>query len=480
MKKLDNCTLCIIDCKNYGQAIQAIRKSQNQIEFTRTIFLTDIEAHNPNFPFEIIKIDKITSKAEYSRFVIKELYKHITTDYVLLIQHDGYILDGNQWDEKFLGSDYIGASWLESDGYNVGNGGFSLRSKRLQNILATDDFIQSVHSAEDVVICRVYRTYLEEKYGIKFAPEELADKFSFELREPCQKTFGFHGNFHKPYSPTIVIKRTGALGDVVALEPILHYYHKKGYKVAIDIPINLAMVYSEHYFKVYHISQLTDGRIPYTVVDLDGAYEEKPKQLHLKSYYEKAGITDGEIRNPKLNMAVDDSTRMFKRYAVLHIDERDQPHRNIYGVDWEKVVEYLGQYGITVIQAGMSAHEEVIGAIQMRTVTMQMLMYLVGGACMFIGIDSSISNIAVALNIPSIIFMGSVNPEYIYPDLSNTLIVSNHSKEKPICSQVMCWHNSITTTGQDCVEDIDSPPCTRYSTEQTINKITELMKNHAV
>lgn len=471
MKKLDRITLVAIDTFFYGEAISSLRKSLNKVQPAKTLFLTDIKAYNPNLPFEIIKIEKLDGKKGYSKFCIKELDKYFDTDFVLVTQHDSWVLDDNAWDDRFYDYDYIGASWIESDGYNVGNGGFSLRSKKLQHILATDGFIQSNHSAEDVTICRIYRPYLEEKYGIKFAPEEIADKFSYELREPVQSTFGFHSNFHKPYRETVVVKRTGALGDIVAMEPLLEYYHNKGCKVVIDVPLHLAMIYSQHRFPVYHISQITDKRVPLTIIDLDGSYEANPKQLHLKSYYETAGITDGEIKNPQLHFQIDDSNRLFSnKYIVLHVSKRDQEQRNIHGIRWDEIVSYFKEKGYDVIQLGATENEKINGVLEMRTVTMNMLLYAVAGASLMIGIDSSISNIAVSLNVPAIVFMGSVNPEHIYPDRSNMFIIHRHNEG--VCNQPFCWSNTIgSVTGTDCYLDNSRPPCTMYSHEKEFEKI---------
>jgi hypothetical protein len=50
---------------------------------------------------------------------------------------------------------------------------------------------------EDDMICRVYRKELEAKYGIRYSPNHLADRFSIEhnLSSPwCGKSLGFHGN----------------------------------------------------------------------------------------------------------------------------------------------------------------------------------------------------------------------------------------------------------------------------------------------
>jgi hypothetical protein len=74
--------------------------------------------------------------------------------------------------------DYVGAPWRYNDGNNVGNGWFSLRSKKLLDILAHDPHIVETHP-EDDCICRVYGDYLRSKW-IKFAPEEVAKKFSIE------------------------------------------------------------------------------------------------------------------------------------------------------------------------------------------------------------------------------------------------------------------------------------------------------------
>jgi hypothetical protein len=76
----------------------------------------------------------------------------------------------------------------------VGNGGFSLRSRRLLDA-CLDDHVTIPNNkgpAEDQAIGNDHRQFLETKYHIQYAPEELARQFSFELgrHEP---SFGFHG-----------------------------------------------------------------------------------------------------------------------------------------------------------------------------------------------------------------------------------------------------------------------------------------------
>lgn len=487
MVELPQVTLIIADTLNYGQSIQSIKKSLLKIKPAAAKYLTDIKAYRTtalSSPFDIVKIDKLEGKEAYSRFIIKELADYFDTDYVLVTQHDGWVLDDSAWTDEFLQYDYIGAAWLNNEGPNVGNGGFSLRSKKLQRILATDEFIEPFHP-EDNCICKIYRPYLEKKYGIKFAPDEIADKFSFELREPIQSTFGFHGEFHKPYQPTVVIKRSGALGDCIAAEPLMHYYHENGYRVVVDMPVHLAMVYVNHYFPVFHVSQIDVERVKPLIIDLDMTYENKPDRLHLKSYYQKALVcyVDPEtnecpvvnpavVRNPKLHHPGIEHSKMFKKYCVLHIDGRDQNYRNVYGVNWDRIVEALNRRGYTVIQAGLGIHENVHGAIQMHTATNNFLLYLIAGADLFIGVDSGPAAMAVACNVPSVIFFGSVDSKVIHPDLSNVCVIEI---EKP-CDTPKCWSSVVGgTTGKPCVVNEKLPPCTQFSTEDTLYKIDKFL-----
>jgi glycosyltransferase involved in cell wall biosynthesis len=146
---------------------------------------------------------------EYSRYYIKELTKHVDTEHVLIIHADGYIQNVDAWDDSWLQYDYIGATWGYKDNMNVGNGGFTLRSKKLLDILSKLE-LDNYHP-EDDIICRQLRPWLEKEHGIKFAPEEVANKFSIEAYgasvfpngNKYSGQFGFHGYgvTHLPIPP---------------------------------------------------------------------------------------------------------------------------------------------------------------------------------------------------------------------------------------------------------------------------------------
>lgn len=233
-KDLSQVTLLGIDCIEWQRLETAILQCTKQIKFGEIKMLTStththpIWNHGQTEVRHWVNIPHIASKYEYSKFIMKELYKYVDTPYVLLIQWDGYVLDASKWKEEWLQYDYIGASWAGYfDGHRVGNGGFSLRSQKLLKILAEDEHITAIHP-EDFNICRTYRKYLEDKYAIKFAPIEVADQFSIEAYgssvlpdgNKYAGQFGFHG-FNVNYE--------GSHLSHVPSKPIVHQQYRNPY-----------------------------------------------------------------------------------------------------------------------------------------------------------------------------------------------------------------------------------------------------------
>lgn len=187
-------TLCVIDCVDHALAERALRLCMAGCAFDQVKWLTDRPIAIPGV--HTVTIPPIRSSAEYSHFMMKDLLRYIDTEFVLVAQWDGYAVNPQAWSPEFLLFDYIGARWdrppePDQARHNVGNGGFSLRSRALLEALQ-DPAIKPGHP-EDRAICRDYRDYLERRHGIVFAPEDMADRFSFEHIEPPALPFGFHG-----------------------------------------------------------------------------------------------------------------------------------------------------------------------------------------------------------------------------------------------------------------------------------------------
>lgn len=210
MIKLDNVTLVAVSTVKYQETLYALRASMKDINFYEVLFLTD--KSNIHWDgIKEVKIPKLDYDA-YGDFIIYELHKFIKTSHCLIIQYDGFIINSKLWKSSFLKYDYIGAPFQkrksdpnyarDANGtfYSVGNGGFSLRSKRLleapskYNLKRTE---WSVNSNEDGFFCVEHRAFLENK-GYKWPDSDIAKQFSIEsgllsFHFYFHKSFGFHG-----------------------------------------------------------------------------------------------------------------------------------------------------------------------------------------------------------------------------------------------------------------------------------------------
>lgn len=193
---LPEVTLCAVTSVNVAVTVQALIDCLEQATFGACKLFTN--ASLPAIPADItvVRIEPINSASAYSDFVLTRLVEHVETSHCLLAQWDGQVINGSLWQAQFLDYDYIGASWPQFvDGHDVGNGGFSLRSKRLMEACRHPDFVP-IHP-EDVAICRKNRAWLES-LGMRFASRELADAFATERTGDVAHSFGYHGVFNMP------------------------------------------------------------------------------------------------------------------------------------------------------------------------------------------------------------------------------------------------------------------------------------------
>jgi tetratricopeptide (TPR) repeat protein len=219
MLQLPSVTLACIDTANHALALRALECSCAGVHFARTLLLTDAVPYGVHVPdgVEVAPIAPIASRDAYSNFVLKQLRSFVTTEHVLLVQWDGYVVNPGAWDPAFLECDYLGAKWFwYDDGMRVGNGGFSLRSRRL--LAALDDPRIVLVGAEDTTIGRTFRPLLEREHGIRFGSDALADRFAFEAAYPIGRPFGFHGlfNFWQVMPPAELAALAALFSDDIA------------------------------------------------------------------------------------------------------------------------------------------------------------------------------------------------------------------------------------------------------------------------
>lgn len=198
MRKLDGVELISINCVNPERSVLALLYSMRGLKFDNVSILSNRKPTNLTDEINFVEIPNLFSTGKrglYSEFCINELKNYIQSDHVLMIHDDGFVLNPDLWDDEFLKYDYIGAPWPDKDGVKVGNGGFCMRSRKLIELCSKMGWNGYDH--EDWQICVLCPDFFISN-GCKFAPIELALKFSLELQIPghdydLDKTFGFHG-----------------------------------------------------------------------------------------------------------------------------------------------------------------------------------------------------------------------------------------------------------------------------------------------
>lgn len=224
---LQSITLIAIDTTDKAiLATRAIEKSLEQCSFGAVKLLT----HDTSLP-HAIKIDRLNGLEGYSKFCIRDLHRFVDTPHCLLIQYDGYVINGDGWHDEFLKWDYIGAPFNPMG--IVGNGGFSLRSRKLLKTCAALTTNDNEHPEDNWISYR-HRDELQAK-GMLFPPCALAYMFAFEGRvydksfwssipQIWNGQFGFH-SWLSPLPETIdkpmIFHHSGDAGDVIYSLPIM-------------------------------------------------------------------------------------------------------------------------------------------------------------------------------------------------------------------------------------------------------------------
>jgi len=217
MLDLSAITLLCVETRDPALAHFAIQKCTKQASFGKVVLITDLAKLSDRINdqtsnqtedqkvtrlqgIEYIQAPLIKTTKDYSELLLKGLRQYITGSHVLVIQWDSFILHPELWADEFLQYDYIGAVWPHHPDTPVGNGGFSLRSVKLLEALESPTITK--HHPEDFCICVDNKATLENQFGIRFAPTNVAEQFAVE-RSEWHPAFGFHGffNFGKALSP---------------------------------------------------------------------------------------------------------------------------------------------------------------------------------------------------------------------------------------------------------------------------------------
>ena len=265
-------------------ALLAIEQSMRSLPGSRGLLMSP--ARPTHLPNDIMHIAvKPFGYLEYSLFMLYALGEFIRTEFVLVVQNDGWVLNGSNWREEFFNYDYLGApvhlarvthagqssyrygfEWLpylnnpECRVENIYNGGFSLRSKRLleaprklglefkipvPGVCPGPPFAlhwQGEMVLEDVWLCLTVRSDLED-CGLRLPNLGVAREFSIEHAIPAFHTpdiisniFGHHSRLRTIRDLTLKQIDYGLRPEQVGLvygeQWIVDEFNKNNYQIS--------------------------------------------------------------------------------------------------------------------------------------------------------------------------------------------------------------------------------------------------------
>lgn len=216
----------------FFSTLKSFIASLKNVSFDKIIILTDgdyvyqeLEPIINKFKIEIVSekldleigVDNQESRSKFSKILLNAMNNYCDQEFILTIQPDSCIISSEKWRNDFLKYDYIGAPWpieiikaidmasnkIKEPKNFVGNGGFSLRSKKY---IEASLNMPIMHKNEDLNLCVFNYDSMVAK-GIKFAPLDIA--YDFSVEHPIfggkiydrqflltYNSFGFHGKFN--------------------------------------------------------------------------------------------------------------------------------------------------------------------------------------------------------------------------------------------------------------------------------------------
>ena len=258
-------TICSVIGHNDGSAaIPALTESLDQLPGSRGLLIS--QSRPDTLPRGIAwkQTEPLTYK-QYSIFVMHCLQYFVETDYCLIVQEDGWVLDGGNLSANFYDYDYIGApchaamvgdtlkqqyTWIQNPHrIVVQNGGFSLRSRRFLEAPSRHGFAYRPDNRrplfnEDIQLTGIFRPRLES-LGYTFAPDQLAKHFAIEYLGPSlhddldfTRLVGHHAPTRRLSSyRTITCSMTPAqVSQSYGEQRVLHHLEHLGYSIRYRAP----------------------------------------------------------------------------------------------------------------------------------------------------------------------------------------------------------------------------------------------------
>jgi len=315
------------------------------------------------------------------------------------------------------------------------------------------------HGGVGKLLDDIFRGYLPKKYLLKTklhirepSTSILSKIRIYQSAIPINKAK--NNTNHIDVNISILVIRSGAMGDVILVTPIIKLLHHKYNglcKITVATRYPDIFTNNPYIFKILSMKELKSLESNYEIIlNLDLSYE-KNRFLHITSAYSfmALGAHSSAISlQPELFLSKLDEKiiQTFQKeisgsYIVCHnrIDPT-QPYRNVPIKDWEYLISELSsKTDLKIVQIGEKKFDVALTSSKQNLIdargkfTLQQSKGLIDNAVLFLGTDAGPLHIAACTQTPIISFFTIAHHEVRSPLRSSKNIFV------PITPDVSCY-----------------------------------------
>ena len=216
---------------------------------------------------------------------------------------------------------------------------------------------------------------------------------------------------------TIVVRRTGALGDVILVTPVLRRLRQENPDRLIRVETAYPDVFKGN--DALAIPPTHCALAPAKLINLDMAYERRP-HMHIVDAYMQEAFGDSGDPAQKQQCLTFSRRPIFNsgpkhRYVAVHAAVAGWSNRTLPRTTWVHVVQLLQLEGFWPILVGTERDNIDAQVTRFFTPDLSAQATLIASCACFIGSDSGLLHVAGATATPIVGVFTCAKPEYRLP-----------------------------------------------------------------
>lgn len=182
-------TLVNIEALDPDMGARTLNYCNSQMWFTKTFL---VARNEPTHEFHgTFFRESLVNQIDVDHVFLDVVIPMIRTEFVMMVQNDGFMIGAKNWSADFLKYDYIAAPWKPDfpSCNRVGCGAFTLQSQRFLRAQRKHrhlypSAIETPHKGLDYWVSHTMHPIFTMQEGIQYAPLDMACRWALEYEIP--------------------------------------------------------------------------------------------------------------------------------------------------------------------------------------------------------------------------------------------------------------------------------------------------------